>query len=74
VKYHEQKLIAMIYPEREPMEKEDISFDQVKKRLKESIKELNKSLANYERITDIEITDVEFIKTPKKNIKRYLYT
>jgi long-chain acyl-CoA synthetase len=74
VKYHEQKLIAMIYPDREPMEKEDIGFDQVEKLLKEGIKELNKSLANYEQITDIEITDVEFIKTPKKNIKRYLYT
>jgi len=74
VKYHEQKLIAMIYPDREPMEKEDISFDQIEKRLKESIKELNKSLSAYERIADIEITDVEFIKTPKKNIKRYLYT
>jgi long-chain acyl-CoA synthetase len=74
VKYHEEKLIAMIYPERESMEKEGLTFEQTEKQMRESIKTLNKELSKYEQISNIELTDVEFIKTPKKNIKRYLYT
>ncbi len=74
VKYHEEKLIAMIYPDREAMEKEDLTFEQTEKQMRESIKSLNKELSKYEQISNIELTDVEFVKTPKKNIKRYLYT
>jgi long-chain acyl-CoA synthetase len=74
VKYHEEKLIAMIYPDRELMETEELTFEQTEKHMRESIKTLNKSLSKYEQIANIELTDVEFIKTPKKNIKRYLYT
>jgi len=74
VKYQEEKLIAMIYPDREAMEKEGLTFEQTEKQMRESIKSLNKELSKYEQITNIELTDVEFVKTPKKNIKRYLYT
>ena len=74
VKYHEEKLVAMIYPERETMEKEGLTFEQVKNSMWENVKLLNKSLPKYTNIASIELTDVEFIKTPKKNIKRYLYT
>jgi long-chain acyl-CoA synthetase len=74
VKYHEEKLVAMIYPERETMEKEGLTFEQVKNSMWENVKLLNKALPKYTNIASIELTDVEFIKTPKKNIKRYLYT
>jgi len=74
VKYHEEKLIAMIYPDRESMEKEGSTFEQIEKRMRDNIKALNKTLPKYEQIANIELTDIEFIKTPKKNIKRYLYT
>ncbi|MCD4745219.1 MAG: AMP-binding protein [Bacteroidales bacterium] len=73
VKYNKEKLIAMIYPDRELMESEDLNFEQIEKHLKESIQALNKELPKYEQIANFELTDVEFIKTPKKNIKRYLY-
>ena len=74
VKYHEEKLVAMIYPDRESMEKEGLTFEAVEKRMRENIKTLNKTLPKYAHVANIELTDVEFIKTPKKNIKRYLYT
>ncbi len=74
VKYHEEKLIAMIYPDRESMESAGLTFEQTEKHIRESIKTLNKELSRYEQIANIVLTDVEFIKTPKKNIKRYLYT
>ena len=35
--------------------------------------DLNKLVAPYERVESIELIDDEFVKTPKKSIKRYLY-
>jgi long-chain acyl-CoA synthetase len=35
---------------------------------------LNEIIPAYEKITEIEIHEEEFEKTPKKSIKRYLYT
>jgi hypothetical protein len=46
----------------------------IDKKMKEGLKELNRDLPRFAQITDVEIVDVEFAKTPKKNIKRYLYT
>jgi long-chain acyl-CoA synthetase len=34
---------------------------------------LNEMIPAYEEITEIEIREEEFEKTPKKSIKRYLY-
>jgi long-chain acyl-CoA synthetase len=34
---------------------------------------LNQQLPAYEKISEVEIHDQEFAKTPKKSIKRYLY-
>jgi len=31
-------------------------------------------VASYEQLSGIELMDQEFEKTPKKNIKRFLYT
>ena len=36
-------------------------------------KELNKLMPNYMAISKIELQEEEFVKTPKKSIKRYLY-
>ena len=35
---------------------------------------LNQMLPAYEKISEIEIYNEEFAKTPKKSIKRYLYS
>ena len=35
---------------------------------------VNKELAKYSQISRIELVETEFEKTPKRNIKRYLYT
>lgn len=74
VKVQNNKLIAMIYPDREAMEKGSMSFSDIELKLKNGIKQFNKELPKYEQISDVEVVDVEFIKTPKRNIKRYLYT
>ena len=36
--------------------------------------QLNEQLPAYEKITEIEIRKEEFEKTPKRSIKRFLYT
>lgn len=74
VKQHQNNLVAMIYPDREAMECDNLSFDDIEKRMYDSLKTLNKELPRYEQISSVEIVDEEFIKTPKRNIKRYLYT
>ena len=35
---------------------------------------LNEMIPAYEKIAEIEIREEEFEKTPKRSIKRYLYT
>ncbi|HOI31503.1 MAG: AMP-binding protein [Bacteroidales bacterium] len=74
VKQQNGKLVAMIYPDREAMECDRLDFPDIENKMKEMLKHLNKELPAYEQISEVEIVDVEFVKTPKKNIKRYLYT
>lgn len=74
VKMSNNQLVAMVYPDREAMECDKLDFQDIERKMKEMIKELNSGLPRYEQIGEIEIVDEEFVKTPKKNIKRYLYT
>ncbi len=74
VKMHNNKLIAMIYPDREAMECEQQDFQDIEKKMNGLINDLNKTLPKYAQIAGLEIVDEEFVKTPKRNIKRYLYT
>ncbi len=74
VKQQNGKLVAMIYPDREAMECDRLDFPDIENKMKEMLKHLNKELPAYEQISGVEIVDIEFVKTPKKNIKRYLYT
>ena len=42
--------------------------------MEDNKKQLNASVAAYESIAKIELYPHEFEKTPKKSIKRYLYS
>lgn len=67
------KLLALIYPDQELMDKEKLTRAQVMEKLNEGLKEVNKILPNYCKISGIEMVSEEFEKTPKRSIKRYLY-
>lgn len=41
--------------------------------MEENRKKLNELTPAYCKLSDIEILNEEFIKTPKRSIKRYLY-
>ena len=75
MKLHKDKLVAMIYPDRDAMECGNLDFQDIETKMKNVVlKELNQDLPRFAQISDVEIVDVEFAKTPKKSIKRYLYT
>ncbi len=69
----DKKLIALVHPDYELMDKEGITNDDLKEIMELIKKEVNKNLAAYKQISKIELFPSEFEKTPKQNIKRYLY-
>ncbi len=68
------KLVAMVVPDYEQADGEGIKHDRLSELMKNNLKELNELLAAYERVSEIVLYPTEFEKTPKKSIKRYLYT
>ncbi|MFI3262705.1 MAG: AMP-binding protein [Rikenellaceae bacterium] len=75
VKEKDGKLIAMVYPDYDGLEGIDTRNQAILiEIMKANIKALNKLVAPYEQISDVELYPSEFEKTPKKSIKRYLYT
>jgi len=69
----DDKLVALVYPDFTAMDESHVSREELDVVMEETRKNLNKTLASYESITKIIIFPTEFEKTPKKNIKRYLY-
>ncbi len=67
------KLIALIYPDFENLERQGIADFDILKLMKENVAHLNKDLPAYSQLSDIKIQSEEFEKTPKRSIKRFLY-
>lgn len=70
----EGRLKALIYPDLDEAQRDGLSREQLQERIRQDIQELNPSLEAYSRISSVKFIDEEFEKTPKKSIKRYLYT
>jgi len=68
------RLIALVYPDYEAAQAAGLSQENLEKIMLENKQTLNDKLAVYEKIAEIQICEKEFEKTPKKSIKRYLYT
>ncbi|MBQ8487225.1 MAG: AMP-binding protein [Prevotella sp.] len=66
------RLVALVHPDKD----EVVSFDseELKALMAQNLSELNQRLPHYSRIAEIQMQEEEFAKTPKKSIKRYLYT
>jgi long-chain acyl-CoA synthetase len=67
------KLVALIHPDFDNAQKQNIQSDELKKIMEQNIHQLNQELPAYSRVSDIQIFTEEFEKTPKRSIKRYLY-
>lgn len=70
----EGKLIALVYPDYEAVDNYGISNQDLPIAMEEIRKKLNETVAPYEQISQIQLYPNEFQKTPKKSIKRYLYS
>ncbi len=68
------RLIALIAPDREVAEFARMDDNQLDKLFAGHIKNLNKDLPGYMQVAKFELQKEDFIKTPKRNIKRFLYT
>jgi long-chain acyl-CoA synthetase len=70
----DNKLIALIYPDYEMMKKDDISEEKLLTILDETRKVVNERLPDFMAVHKFRIHPEEFAKTPKRSIKRFLYT
>jgi len=68
------KLIALVCPDYEAVDAEGVDQNQLEELMEENRKLLNSIVASYEGISKIQLYPHEFEKTPKKSIKRYLYS
>jgi long-chain acyl-CoA synthetase len=70
----DNKLIALIFPDYEMMKKDNISEEQLLEYLDKTRKEVNDRLPEFMSVSKFRIHPEEFAKTPKRSIKRFLYT
>jgi len=68
------RLKALIYPDYETVEAKKIGNVRLDEIMKHHVKEVNHQLPNYMNISQFVLHSEEFEKTPKRSIKRYLYT
>jgi long-chain acyl-CoA synthetase len=68
------KLVALIYPDQDVVESNKFTSDELLRLYDQYIKEVNEVVPSYMNISKFEIHPEEFNKTPKRSIKRYLYS
>ena len=69
-----KRLIALVFPDQEAVLEAGISSEDLPAIMKQNKETLNQLVASYEKIAEIQLYPTEFEKTPKKSIKRFLYT
>jgi long-chain acyl-CoA synthetase len=70
----DNKLIALIYPDYEMIKRDNISEEQLIGILDKTRKDVNERLPEFMAVNKYRIHPEEFAKTPKRSIKRFLYT
>ena len=70
----DNRLMALVVPDYAAVDAAKMSHDEIDAVMEENRKALNAITASYESIAMIKIHPNEFEKTPKKSIKRFLYT
>lgn len=70
----DNRLVALICPDYNEVDASGLSREQFDEIMEDSRKQVNSELASYEQIAIVKLYPHEFEKTPKKSIKRFLYT
>lgn len=67
------KLVILIYPDYEMVDKGGITDQQLKDIFESHRKKLNNDMPDFMGVNEVRVFAEEFEKTPKKSIKRFLY-
>ena len=70
----DNKLIALIYPDFEAIKKDNISEEQLLTIIEDTRKKVNERVPDFMAVNKFRLHNEEFAKTPKRSIKRFLYT
>jgi long-chain acyl-CoA synthetase len=70
----DNRLVALICPDYNEVDASGMTREQFDEVMEDSRKQVNSELAAYEQIAVVKLYPHEFEKTPKKSIKRFLYT
>ena len=70
----DQKLVALVYPDNSDAGKKLLAGRNIFDVMEANRKELNKQIPQYSQVVAIEVVEKEFEKTPKRSIKRFLYS
>ena len=69
-----EKLVALVYVSDPALQHHGLTRKTLNEHLSTYKRQINSMLPHYANISAIEVRENEFEKTPKRNIKRYLYT
>ena len=67
------KLVALIYPDWEQVDKAGIQHSEIEELMQQNIDQLNTEMPANSKLSCFKQKQEEFEKTPKRSIKRYLY-
>ena len=68
------KLVALVYPDFDEAQSLNLGRSELEEIMEQNRQELNTMVPAYSKVSEIRILEEEFEKTPKKSIKRFLYT
>ena len=70
----DNRLVALVCPDYNEVDASGMTPEQFDEYMEDARKQVNSELASYEQIAIVKLYPHEFEKTPKKSIKRFLYT
>ena len=70
----DNRLVALVCPDYNEVDASGLTGEQLNEYMEDARKQVNSELAAYEQIALVKLYPHEFEKTPKKSIKRFLYT
>lgn len=68
------QLVGLVYPDLDAAKQIGFSNSDLNTIMEQNRKQLNAELPAYCHLSEIRLHDSEFEKTPKRSIKRFLYT
>ena len=68
------KLVALVHPDYDEAQTLNLGASELADIMEQNRQELNSMIPAYSKVSEIRIHEEEFEKTPKKSIKRFLYT